>query len=170
MKSFFENKIWVILLAVGAFIGLIVLASGLGEMEFQPMFAMGMQRDANPFDFSSTDSGTGSQWFRYLVPGMLLLMYLLLLGRPEPRKGSSLWGTLLRTLAFIVFFVVVFGRMAKEGGFLSEEALAGLPGVGAGDVQLQEFSAPQVTAGILDHKPARHCFWGCGRIFYQPCV
>ncbi len=147
MKSFFENKIWVILLAVGAFIGLVVLASGLGEMEFQPMFAMGMQRGANPYDFSSIDSGMGSQWVRYLVPGLLLLMYLLLLGRPEPRKGSSLWGTLLRTFAFIVFFVVVFGQMAKQGGFLSEEVLAGLPGAGAGDVQLQEFSAPEVTAG-----------------------
>jgi hypothetical protein len=148
MKSFFENKIWVILLAVGAFIGLVVLASGLGEMEFQPMFAMGMQRDSSPFDFSSMDSGTGSQWVRYLVPGLLLLMYLLLLGRPEPRNGSSLWSILLRTLAFILFFVVVFSYMAKEGGLLSEEALAGLPGAGAADdMQLQEFSAPQITAG-----------------------
>jgi uncharacterized membrane protein YeaQ/YmgE (transglycosylase-associated protein family) len=147
MKSFFENKIWVILLAVGAFVGLIILASGLGEMEFQPMFAMGMPRDSSPFDFSSIDSGIGSQWFRYLIPGLLLVMYLLMLGRPQPQNGRSLWGTLLRTLAFIVFFVVVFSQMAKQGGFLSEEALAGLPGAGVGDVQLQEFSAPQVTAG-----------------------
>lgn len=147
MKSFFENKIWVILLAVGAFMGLIVLASGLGEMEFPSMFAISMRPDSNPFDFSSIDSGVGSQWVRYLVPGLLLLMYLLLLGRPEPRKGSSLWGTLLRTLGFILFFVVVFSRMAKEGGFLSEEALAGLPGAGAGDVQLPEFSAPEVASG-----------------------
>lgn len=148
MKSFFENKTWVILLVMVALMGLIVLASGLGEMEFPSMFATGMQRDSNPFDFSSIDSGTGSQWFRYLIPGLLLLMYLLFLGRPQPRNGSSLWSILLRTLAFILFFVVVFSYMTKEGGLLSEEALAGLPGAGAADdMQLQEFSAPQITAG-----------------------
>jgi hypothetical protein len=147
MKSFFENKIWVIFLAVGAFVGLIVLASGLGEMEFQPMFSTGLQRETNPFDFSRFETGSGGELFRYLIPGLLLLMYLLMLGRPQPQKSSSLLSALMRALAFILFFVLVFSRMAKEGGFLSEEALEGLPVPGAGDVQLQEFVPPEITTG-----------------------
>ena len=147
MKSFFGDKTWVILLAIGAFIGLVVLASGLGEMEFQPMFSTGMTRNANPFDFSSLETGVGEQWVRYLVPGLLLVMYLLMLGRPQPQKTSSLMGALLRAIGFILFFVLVFGQMAKQSGLLSEETLSALPAPGAGDVQLQEFSAPEVTTG-----------------------
>lgn len=147
MKSFFGDKTWVILLAIGAFIGLVVLASGLGEMEFQPMFSAGMQRDSQPLDFSSLESGAGSGWFRYLIPGLILLMYLLFLGRPQPQNSSSLMNALLRALAFIVFFVLVFSQFAKQSGLLSEEMMEGLPGPGAGDIQLQEFAAPEVSTG-----------------------
>lgn len=34
MKSFFGDKTWIVLLAVLAFLGLVILAAGLGEMEF----------------------------------------------------------------------------------------------------------------------------------------
>lgn len=148
MKSFFEHKTWILLLAVGAFIGLVVLAAGLGNMEFQPMFSTGMQRDANPLDFSETGSGVGSGWFRYLIPGLLLVMYLLLLGRPQPRAGNSLMNALIRAFAFIIFFVLVFSQMAKQSGLLSEEAMEGLPGAGAGEVQFQDFAAPDVNTGM----------------------
>ncbi|MBI3164957.1 MAG: hypothetical protein IPG44_07700 [Anaerolineales bacterium] len=87
MKSFFSDKFWVILLVIAAFIALVALASGVREVEFGQPFVTRLER-SNAFDFSETESGLGGRWFRYLIPALLLIMYLLMLGpvRPQKRK------------------------------------------------------------------------------------
>lgn len=87
MKSFFGDKVWIILLVFGAFVAIVILASGLGEMEFGQPFVTRLERN-NTFDYSDFEPGSGSRWFRYLIPAMLLVMYLLMLGpvRPQKRK------------------------------------------------------------------------------------
>ena len=144
MKSFFDDKFWVILLVIGAFIALVVLASGLGEMEFGQPFITRLDR-TNTFDFSDLEPGLGSRWFRYLIPAMLLVMYLLMLGPVRPQRETNILAAVLRAIGFILFFTVVLGAFARQGGFLAQEALEGLP-VSGGEAP-GEFAPPALTAG-----------------------
>lgn len=143
MKSFFGDKFWVILLVIGALIALVILASGLGEMEFGQPFAVRLSRN-NTFDFSELEPGSGYRWFRYLIPGLLLVMYLLMLGPVRPQKETNILTAVLRAIGFILFFTLVLGGFARQGGFLAQEALEGLPLPG-GDVPT-EFSPPTLTS------------------------
>ncbi len=149
MRSFFESKTWVILLAAGAFVGLVLLTAGLAEMEFPPFFAAASTRSGNPFDYSSLEGGMEGLG-KYLVPSLLLLMYLLSLGRPRPQSGDSLLSALIRALAFVLFLVIVFGAAAKRNNQIAEELLGegGIPLQTAPELpDLQPFSAPDVSIG-----------------------
>ncbi len=146
MKSFFGDKFWVILLVVGAFVALVILASGLGEMEFGQPFITRLERN-NTFDFSDFEPGSGSRWFRYLIPVMLLVIYLLMLGPVRPQKETSILNALLRAVGFVLFFAVVLGAFARQGGLLSEEIMEGLPVPGVGDSAPGEFAPPTLTSG-----------------------
>lgn len=145
MKSFFENKTWVALLALAAFAGLVILASGLGDVQFGQPFAPNLRRNSN-FDFSDVEPGSGVLWMRYLVPGLLLLMFLLALGPARPQQGDSLMKALIRAIGFILFFSLVFTRFAKESGLFPAEALAGIP-AGAGEAAIPEFAPPELSGG-----------------------
>lgn len=147
MKSIFGDKMWIILLAIGAFIALVILASGLGNMEFAQPFSVRLNRNAAPLDFSEMKPGTGVLWFRYLVPGLFLLIFLLMLGPVRPQRGISVMNALMRAIAFILFFTLVLGPLARQGGFLSAEALEGLPAPGAGEAGSGEFAPPTLTSG-----------------------
>lgn len=147
MKSFFSDKLWIILLAVGAFIALVILASGLGNMEFAQPFSVRLDRSTAPLDFSDIKPGKGTLWFRYLVPGLFLLIFLLMLGPVRPQRGNSVMNALMRAIAFILFFTLVLGPLARQGGFLSAEALEGMPAPGAGELGPGEFSPPSLTSG-----------------------
>jgi len=149
MKSLFSGKIWIILLAFFALGGLIVLTSGLSGMEFDQPFIPGMERGENPFALTDTDAN-GSLWMRYIVTGLLLVMFLLALGKPvRPQKETSLIALLVRTLAFIAFFVFVFGRMAENGFFLNEEELPPMPEAGLPSVptEIEPFAQPTLSFG-----------------------
>lgn len=144
MKSFFGDKVWVILLVIGAFVALVILASGLGEMEFGLPFVTRLER-SNTFDFSDFEPGSGSRWFRYLVPAMLLVMYLLMLGPMGPKSESSIVKAILRAVGMVLFLTLVLGAFARQGGFLAQEALEGLPV--SGESAPGEFAPPTLTSG-----------------------
>jgi hypothetical protein len=149
MKSLFSGKIWVILLAVFALGGLIALTSGLSGMEFDQPFVPGMERGTNPFGVMDTDPN-GSLWMRYIMTGLLLLMFILALGKPvRPQKETSLLALLVRTLAFIAFFVLVFGRMAENGFFLNKEELPPMPeaGMPGAPTAIEPFAQPSLSFG-----------------------
>lgn len=146
MKSFFNNKIWVILLVIGAFIGLVALAAGLEELEFQQPFSLGLDGNSRPFFLSDLEPGTGSLWFRYLIPGLLLLMYLLMLG-PRPQGKSNVMSSLIRGLGFIFFIMLFLSIVARRGGLLSPEALAGLNVPYSPELVVPGFSPPTLTSG-----------------------
>ena len=144
MKSFFGDKFWVILLVIGAFVAIVILASGLGEMEFGQPFVTRLDRN-NSFDFSDVEPGSGNRWFRYLIPALLLVMYLLMLGPVRPQRETNILTAVLRAIGFILFFTVVLGAFARQGGFLAKEALEGLPLPG-GEVP-GEFTPPTISSG-----------------------
>lgn len=144
MKSFFGDKVWIILLVFGAFVAIIILASGLGEMEFGQPFVTRLERN-NTFDYSDFEPGSGSRWFRYLIPAMLLVMYLLMLGPVRPQRGISIAKAVFRAIGFILFLTLVLGAFARQGGFLAQEALEGLPL--PGESAPGEFAPPTLTSG-----------------------
>ena len=144
MKSFFGDKVWIILLVFGAFVAIVILASGLGEMEFGQPFVTRLERN-NTFDYSDFEPGSGSRWFRYLIPAMLLVMYLLMLGPVRPQRGISIAKAVFRAIGFILFLTLVLGAFARQGGFLSQEALEGLPL--PGESAPGEFAPPTLTSG-----------------------
>lgn len=144
MKSFFGDKVWIILLVFGAFVAIVILASGLGEMEFGQPFVTRLERN-NTFDYSDFEPGSGSRWFRYLIPAMLLVMYLLMLGPVRPQRGISIAKAVFRAIGFILFLTLVLGAFARQGGFLAQEALEGLPL--PGESAPGEFAPPTLTSG-----------------------
>lgn len=149
MKSLFSGKIWIILLAVFALGGLIALTSGLSGMEFDQPFIPGTERGENPFANMQMDEN-GNLWMRYIVTGLLLVMFLLALGKPvRPQKETSLLVLLVKTLGFIAFFVIVFGRMAENGFFLNEEELPPMPEMGlpAAPTEIEPFAQPTLSFG-----------------------
>lgn len=90
--------------------------------------------------------GSGS-WLRYLIPTLFILMFLLMLVPTRPRHGSSTMNALMRALGFVLFFVLVLGSFAKQGGLLAQEALAGLPAPGAGETGIEDFAPQTLTSG-----------------------
>lgn len=148
MKSFFGDKVWVILLVVVALLALVILAAGLGEMEFGQPFNIKMDR-SSAFDFSSLEAGKGVRWFQYLIPGLLVILYLLMLSPARPRPGGGIFNALLRSFAFLMFFMIVLGAFARQGGFFTQNVLDGLPVPGAGGEGLDEFAPPTLTSGSV---------------------
>lgn len=150
MRPFFESKTWVILLALIAFGGLVLLASSLDEMNFPPIFSAGTTRSGSPFDFSSLEGGMEGLG-KYLLPSLLVIAYLLSLGKPRQQNGNdSLLAALIRALGFILFIVLVFGQMAKRNNLISEEMMGegGVPLQTAPELpDIQPFSAPDVSIG-----------------------
>lgn len=145
MKSLFGGKIWVILLAVFALVGLFALASGLSGMEFDPPFAPGIERDTEPFSLTNSD-GSATLWMRYLIAGLLILMFLLALGPVRPKRQTSMFSLAMRVVGFIAFFVIFFGRVAENGFFMNKADLPPMPG-GGGAMEVTPFTEPSLSFG-----------------------
>ncbi len=146
MKSFFGDKTWVILLVIGALLALVILAAGLGEMEFGQPFDFRLDR-SNTLDISSIKAGEGVRWFQYLIPGLLIILYLLMLSPARPRPGGGIFNALFRSFGFLMFFMIFMGAFARQGVFFTQNALEGLPVPGAGEDGLGEFVPPTLTSG-----------------------
>lgn len=145
MRSLFGGKIWVILLAVFALLGLFALASGLSGMEFDPPFVPEIERDIEPFSLTNSD-GSATLWMRYLVAGMLIVMLLLALGPVRPQRQTSMFSLALRVIGVIAFFVIFFGRVAENGFFMNKADLPPMPG-GGEVMEVTPFTEPSLSFG-----------------------
>lgn len=145
MKSISNGKVWIILLAFAALIGLVVLAAGLSGMEFdQP----NMARFDNLFRLSDTANPENTpqfSWFRYFVIGMFMLLFLVMLGPIRPQTSKGLLPMILRFLAFTFIVMLVINQLARNNPTLFEgdDSLAPAPGSGS---EIPQFAQPQVTS------------------------
>ncbi len=144
MKSLFTGKVWIILLTFAALIGLVVLASGLNGMKFD---APNMVKLDNFFRFSNSsipEDENQNQWFRYLIIGMFILLFLVMLGPIRPQTSKSLLMQLIRLFAFTVIAMVIMSRFARNNPMFSEEGQAEA-GTGELGAQLPTLAQPEVT-------------------------
>jgi hypothetical protein len=144
MKSLFSGKIWIILLAFAALVGLVVLASGLNGMKFD---APNMVRLDNFFRLSNSSIPTDrdqNQWFRYFVIGMFFVLFLVMLGPVRPQSSKSLIMQLARLLAFTVIAMLVMSRFARNNPMFSEDEQA-RAAMESGGADLPSLAQPEVT-------------------------
>jgi len=144
MKSLFTGRVWIILLVFAALAGLIVLASGLNGMKFD---APNMVRFDNVFGLSNsgvTDNVKPSPWFRYVIFGLFIALFLVMLGPMRPQTSKNLIMQLLRSMAFMAIAMMVMGRIAQNSPMFSEEGQA-QEGAGGLSAQLPSLDAPAVT-------------------------
>lgn len=144
MKSLFSGRVWVILLVFAALIGLVILASGLNGMKFDPP---NMVRIDNLFRLSNSsipEDTNKNQWLRYLIVGMFIMLFLVMLGPIRPQTSRSLLMQLARLFAFMVIAMVILSRFAQNNPMFSEE---GQTETGAGSLgaQLPSLTQPAVT-------------------------
>jgi hypothetical protein len=122
MRSFFENKFWIILLSVLALVALLGLATGMRSMSFREAQAFGRNEPAssraNPADLLRTVLSVPVQTqavFWILVVGMFILIAALL--SPETRKRllRALLRAALTYWALYLFFTRYPQVLARLG-------------------------------------------------------
>jgi len=143
MKQFLHGKTRVILLALTALAGLIVLAAGLGGMEFDQPRGMGLENLFNFSDLESVNDVPSSYWIRYFLLGMFVILFLLFLGPMRPQAGRDLIKLVMRFFLFAFVLILFMGRIAQANPALMEELDAAGQGGNPGE---QAFSPPDVTA------------------------
>ncbi|MBE0670831.1 MAG: DUF4129 domain-containing protein [Anaerolineales bacterium] len=144
MRSLFNGKIWIILLAFLALTGLVILASGLNGMKFDEPNLVKLDNFFRLSNSSIPEDGNQVSWFRYFVIGMFFVLFLAMLGPIRPQTGKSWLSQLLRFLAFTVIAMMVMGRFAQNNPMFSEEGQSQTPGAETG-AQQQPFMAPEVN-------------------------
>jgi hypothetical protein len=130
MKSLFNGKTWTVLLAFAALLGLVVLASGLGGMKFdQPRMVL-LENFFRLSDTIDPNDAPAFSWARYLLIGMLIALFLLMLGPIRPQTGRSLISQLLRFFGFTFILMLILSRMAQNNSLLfdAEQSLTPMPG------------------------------------------
>lgn len=144
MRSLFNGKIWIILLAFLALTGLIILASGLNGMKFDEPNMVKLDNFFRLSNSSIPEDRNQVSWFRYFVIGMFFVLFLAMLGPIRPQTGKSWLSQLLRFLAFTVIAMMVMGRFAQNNPMFSEEGQSQTPGAET-TTQQQTFIAPEVN-------------------------
>jgi hypothetical protein len=152
MRNFFQNKVWVILLATLALAALIVLAVSLDDVSFHE--AQRFSREPVKL-FPFFDSAQGDSeltlvsvplWKQVLLWSLLGIMVLLagLLLSPESRK--RLFTIFMRvSLAVLAMYFLIKNYPESLRGLFDWEQLGGDPASAAGAAPLPEFQPPQVT-------------------------
>src|SRR3990172_5299402 len=100
MKSLFNGKVWIVLLALAALIGLVILASGLSGMKFDQPRMVGFENFFRLSDTVNSNDTPQSSWVRYLLIGMFIALFLLMLGPIRPQTTKNLVSQLLRFIGF----------------------------------------------------------------------
>ncbi len=144
MKSLFTGKVWIILLVFAALIGLIVLASGLNDMKFDAPNMVKLDNFFRLRDSSLPEDTDHNPWLRYLVIGMFIVLFLVMLGPVRPQTSKSLLMQLVRLFAFTVIAMVIMSRFARNNPMFSEEGQADA-GTGEIGTQLPSLTPPVVT-------------------------
>ena len=144
MKELFGRRIWIILLALAALIGLIILASGLKELKFDPPQWIGLE---NIFNFSNDvihEDTSSVSWIRNLLLGMFILIFLLFLVPIRPRSSKDLIKMIVRFILIAFVIIMVLGRFAQKIPLLNED-IANTSGTGSSSGP-QIFSPPVVNS------------------------
>ncbi len=144
MKSLFSGRVWIILLVFAALIGLIVLASGLNGMKFDAPNMVKLDNFFRLRDSSLPEDTDNNPWLRYLVIGMFIVLFLVMLGPVRPQTSKSLLMQLVRLFAFTVIAMVIMSRFARNNPMFSEEGQAEA-GTGEIGTQLPSLTPPVVT-------------------------
>jgi len=148
MRSFFENKRWVLLLAVLALVALTVLAISLNEVPFREGQRFG-QKEAADVQFSVEQ--VAQVWaeipfWKQLVVWILVALLVILLGlllSPEMRKRMFL---MFFRMAFTVWAVFFLLRNYGDRLFGFQTPAAGGPAPGDDSVlPMPVFEPPQVS-------------------------
>jgi len=148
MRSFFENKRWVLLLAVLALVALTVLAISLNEVPFREGQRFG-QKEAADVQFSVEQ--VAQVWaeipfWKQLVVWILVALLVILLGlllSPEMRKRMFL---MLFRMAFTVWAVFFLLRNYGDRLFGFQTPAVGGPAQGDDSVlPMPVFEPPQVS-------------------------
>lgn len=145
MKDLFGKRIWIILLALVALTGLIVLASGMKELKFDPPQLVKVEDLFNLRGFTNGREIPESSWIRYLFPAMIILIFLLFLGPIRPMTAKDLIKMLLRFTLIAFVAMLVLGSVAKQSPLFNnaEQEVTAVPGSAAGN---QTFTAPEVNS------------------------
>lgn len=121
MKALFGGKISILLFSLAAIIILIVLASGLGQVEFSA--PMGVKTD-NVYALTTPNGDepdAPTKWFSYIFIAAIVIMFLLFLGPIRPQTTSTLIKRLLLFSGAMFLFMIVMGRFANNNPFLTGE-------------------------------------------------
>ncbi|MBI5965142.1 MAG: DUF4129 domain-containing protein [Chloroflexi bacterium] len=145
MKSVSGGKIWIIFLALVALTGLIVLASGMKELKFEPPHLVKLENLLNLSDAANGSEIPESSWIRYVFPGMIILIFLLFLGPIRPMTAKDLIKMLLRFSLIAIVAMLVLGGIAQKNSLFNnnEQEATAIPG-SSGDPQ--NFSPPVVSS------------------------
>ena len=144
MKSLFNGKAWIILLAFVALIGLVVLASGLNGMKFDAPNMVKLDNFFRLRDPSLPEDTDHNPWLRYLVIGMFIVLFFVMLGPIRPQTSKGLLVQLVRFFVFTAIAMVVLSRFAQNNPMFSEEGQA-KSGSGELGAQLPSLAPPVVT-------------------------
>ena len=144
MKSLFSGRVWIILLVFAALVGLVVLASGLNGMKFDAPNMVKLDNFFRLRDSSLPEDTDHNPWLRYLVIGMFIVLFLVMLGPVRPQTSKSLLMQLVRLFAFTVIAMVIMSRFARNNPMFSEEGQADA-GTGEIGTQLPSLTPPVVT-------------------------
>ncbi len=144
MKSLFSGRIWIILLVLAALVGLVVLASGLNGMKFDAPNMVKLDNFFRLRDSSLPEDTDHNPWLRYLVIGMFIVLFLVMLGPVRPQTSKSLLMQLVRFFAFTIIAMVILSRFAQNNPMFSEEGQTE-SGTGELSTQLPSLTPPVVT-------------------------
>ena len=144
MKSLFNGKAWIILLAFVALIGLVILASGLNGMKFDAPNMVKLDNFFRLRDPSLPEDTDHNPWLRYLVIGMFIVLFFVMLGPIRPQTSKGLLVQLVRFFVFTAIAMVVLSRFAQNNPMFSEEGQAE-SGSGELGAQLPSLAPPVVT-------------------------
>lgn len=150
MRTFFQKKLWILLLAALALGSLTVLAVSLDEISFGEAQRFHQEEADKRPQFSMenvVDAGTdGPSWKHILLLSLVALMVVLvgLLVSPEMRKRLfALFMRMAITVFLIYYLSVNYGESLL--GFQSFEGVAGQSAPPANTQPMPEFQAPEVS-------------------------
>ena len=147
MKAFFGGKTPIVIFSMAAIFILILLASGLGQVEFG---APTWVRVGNVYALNTVGNGdaTAPKWFSYVFIALILFMFLLFLGPIRPQTTSSLVKRLLLFTVAGFLFMTVMGRIARNNPFFTGEFdTSASPSQAATNVPTEPIVAPEARKG-----------------------
>jgi hypothetical protein len=154
LKKFFDHKIWVVLAAGLAVLILVFLATGLGNIQFQPGRPLSLGESTTiqlSFDEIAGDISTIPVWDQvvFLSLTFLLIIIISLFLSPEMRKRIIMF-----FLRFVLFAVVLFYILKKFRTSIPELNIGetgtreGIAQAG-GESVTTVFNPPQVSSTLL---------------------